>query len=514
MGRRFPSIHHSAAGTMIDTTTTADAGAGTLCQALASNPLPAAITDSVGRLHCRNRSFDASFPTLDNFHQSDLISFLRSLCAADLRIDPGELLTVPSSSVVDLQLNDDRHLQVLVVPQFTGRQQLWLWEFRDVSTERLLRQQASHEERMGAVVRLAGGMAHEFNNLLTAVLGNLELIRTVPDRTVAQIGSNLEAAEAAALRASQLIDELRRFAGRHMSVPRLQVVAPVIKNVGEILTKMASPGVQISATVDPTVQYARARISSDALSEALLKIAACGLNEPLSCGRLRLNACQSDKLVNGQPVLQIDVQGLHRSILGDRPEFVFEPFQASSPSSLSSLSMAVAYSLVAEMDATMRVEDVGESEANVRIELPLIDYLPQPSVPAGREPQPSTDAVHASALEVAVVDNEPGIRSVGQGMLKHLGHLVTCFASGEELLKRVTAGASFDLILLDNAMPGLSGRSTYAQLRPLTNARVLISSGRPVQLQNYAPAEVPPPDGLLEKPFSLATLATVIAGLI
>lgn len=499
---------------MIDTTTTADVGPGTLCQALASNPLPAAITDSKGLLHCCNKSFNASFPTLDDCHHSDLMLFLRSLTAEDLKIDLGELLTVPSSSVASLHLSDDRYLQVLVVPQFTGRQQLWLWEFRDISTERLLRQQASHEERMGAVVRLAGGMAHEFNNLLTAVLGNLELIRTVPERSVAQIGSNLEAAEAAALRASQLIDELRRFAGRHMSVPRLQAVAPVIENVGEILTKMAFPGVNVSATVDPAVQNARARISSDALSEALLKIGACGLNEPLSSGRLHLYAGQTIKQVDGQPVLQIVIQGLHRSIVGDRPEFVFEPFQASSPSSLSSLSMAVAYSLVAEMDATMRVEEVGESEANVRIEIPVIDYLPQQAVSPGSEPQTSTQAVHASALEVAVVDNEPGIRSVGQGMLKHLGHLVTCFASGEELLRRVAAGACFDLILLDNAMPGLSGRSTYAQLRPLTNARVLISSGRPVELQNYAPAEVPPPDGLLEKPFSLATLATVIAGLI
>jgi CheY-like chemotaxis protein len=176
--------------------------------------------------------------------------------------------------------------------------------------------------------------------------------------------------------------------------------------------------------------------------------------------------------------------------------------------------MAVAYSLVAEMDATMRVEEVGASEANVRIELPLIDYLPQLPATSGHKSRPSTQTADVSGLEVAVVDNEPGIRSVGQGMLKHLGHLVTCFASGEELLRRVAAGACFDLILLDNAMPGLSGRSTYVQLRPLTNARVLISSGRPVELQNYAPAEVPPPDGLLEKPFSLATLATVIAGLI
>jgi hypothetical protein len=129
---------------MIDTTIPADAGAGTLCQALASNPLPAALTDSTGLLHCRNQSFNDSFPTLDDFHHSDLMSFLRSLSAEDLKIDLGELLTVPSSSVVNLHLNDDRHFQVLVVPQFTGRRQLWLWEFRDVSTERLLRQQASH----------------------------------------------------------------------------------------------------------------------------------------------------------------------------------------------------------------------------------------------------------------------------------------------------------------------------------------------------------------------------------
>lgn len=491
---------------MIDTPTPAEFDRDDCLQALAANPLAAAITDDCGRLQAANDAFTNAFTDLQRSGSPDLISFLHGVSCTDVDFDLSDVLTGASSSVVNLERVDGRHYQILVVPQFTVGLKQWLWEFRDVSSERLLRQHASHEERMGAVVRLAGGMAHEFNNLLTAVLGNLELIRTVPQRSVAEITGHVEAAEGAALRASQLIDELRRFAGRQMSVPRLQTIVPVVEHVTRILQKMATPSVRLATSIDPTVQGVRARISADALSEALMKVGTCALSESSAQGDGDMTVrCRT--LPGGQPGVEIRITGVNPSVIGDQPEFVFEPFQASSTSSFSSLSLAVAYSLIAEMSGSMRVVETKDSRAAVEIWLPLVDRIPAHAhdieTPAVSEP---------CRLHVAVVDNEPGIRSVGQGMLKHLGHQVTCFASGEGLLATITEGASFDLILLDNAMPGLSGRATYARLRSMTEARVLICSGRQVELNSFAPPTLPPPNGVLQKPFSLATLATAIAG--
>ena len=96
-------------------------------------------------------------------------------------------------------------------------------------------------------------------------------------------------------------------------------------------------------------------------------------------------------------------------------------------------------------------------------------------------------------------------------MLRHLGQDVTCFASGEEFLAALTEPVTFDLVLLDGAMPGTSSRTTYTQIRDVdASVPVIISSGRSLDLKTFGGDNQLPPDGLLPKPFSLARLTSIL----
>ncbi|HAD61338.1 MAG TPA: hypothetical protein DCG12_19030, partial [Planctomycetaceae bacterium] len=137
---------------------------------------------------------------------------------------------------------------------------------------------------------------------------------------------------------------------------------------------------------------------------------------------------------------------------------------------------------------------------------PLQESAAEPEQPAAQDRQSNAKQV------VALVDNDPGIRSVGMAMLKHIGHEVVLFDSGAALLNAVDDDAVFDLIILDNAMPGLSGRATWRQLTEREiSIPVVICSGRLVDLGSFETPAGNVPAGYLPKPFSIAALDFCVA---
>lgn len=474
-----------------------------------------AVTDRNGLMICCNRLFSELLPVKAG---DDLLHCLHECyenCNSKLPLSSfaETLQDSRHSHRMLLRQNEQTRLELIVYPQLgqSGEVELWLWEFFDVHQALRLQEHAAHTEKMNAISRLAGGMAHEFNNLLTAVLGNLELIRARGQQGDGQLLPNVEAAEGAALRASQLISDLRRFASRSTPAREQQLVVPIVRNAQRILHGIAPPSVSISLQDETNGLELAASVNADVLSEALLKLGVNAIEAMADgSGVVRISVGVQESAEELEPQLRILVEDTGCGMPAAVRQRAFEPFfTTKDPTTAAGLGMAMAYSLIEEMDGRIDIEKSDSSGTRIAISLPLTSALPRTSS------DNSVEEAHASRrLRIAVVDNNAGIREVGKGMFRHLGHDALTFPSGPRLLDRLDAGENFDLVLLDNAMPSMSGRTTYAEIRKMnTTIPVVICSGRPVELNSFAADGCEAPDGFLAKPFTLTGLVTLLNSL-
>ena len=482
-------------------------------EAIQKLPCAAALTDLEGIIVTANQLLVSLLPEVAAYESSstDFVKILKEYRSATSQSDSSEAaidgaLQTPTSVRFFINCGRDRHLQITCYPSVLGEQNFRVWEVTDVGLDFQIQRHEAHTEKMQAISRLAGGMAHEFNNLLTAVLGNIELMRTDGEATVASVASRLESAEAAALRASHLIGELRRFSSRNVPRQEPQSIVPIVRESKRILAGMARNHVAVELSISGNEENLVANVNSDALSDALIKIGANALDsigERMGTVQFELSTVQP---AEGGQNLQICVFDSGDALSHSAMSMVFEPFSSTKqPTAVSGLGMAMAYSLIAEMGGTVEIDESVVDGTCVKVMFPVFKET------GGRAAETAGEPPVIQSRSIALVDNEPGIRSVGQGMLKHLGQTVRCFSSGPALLSAIEAGDQFDLVILDNAMPGVSGRATFAGLRALNEVvPVIICSGRAVDLQSFAGDNFGPPNGFLSKPFSLSTLSSML----
>ncbi|GEM_PF-2413533 len=489
---------------------------------LESTAVPSAVTRSDGRMILSNDELIKILPELltaaehgafslhellsENSDEKSEVTF-QKLQAAICRCLDGP---VPQS--MQVRCTNKRCLAVTIAAQIDhkGAKQLLVWSIQETGQQQRLQQRDLHSEKMEAIARLAGGIAHEFNNLLTAVLGNLELIRSRPDAAVSQVVGNLESAEVAALRASQLIQELRRFASREASRREIKSVVPSVRKVRRILAGMVARNIEVSHSFENESQLF-AEINSSQLEDALLKL---GINSAEAIGNnqegqihFSIAAKDGHQHTNGQLEILISDSGHGMdATIRDR---AFEPFFTTKDSEKSfGLGMAIAYGLIEEMGGTISIANTSETGSQISVSFPLQADQSKNGATV------SDSSVHESPVQllIAMVDNELSIRNVASGMLKFLGHQVVLFSDGTNFLKAIQDGQSFDLVLLDNVMPGMTGRSTYEKMRGMNaDIPVIICSGRSLNLDTFCSISNHQPNAFLAKPFTILDLSSAIA---
>lgn len=274
--------------------------------------------------------------------------------------------------------SDGKCCRVTLLPQ---RQQssgvLWMWLVEDASQSLRLEQHQTHSEKMHAIARLAGGMAHELNNMLTAVLGHLELMKLKAAQQ-SHLQTHIDSAERAALRASTLILELRRFAGREQQSQHLQSVVPVLRRVVERLKSTAHSGIQFH-TECPNAWQLQCRCNANQLEDALLKL---GMNAVEAIGdaageirfRTRLLVPPEPAESSEQAVLQIVIQDNGTGFSESTREHVFEPFfTTKDPARSAGLGMAVAYGLIEEMGGKIEVAQSSPDGTDIIVSFPVMN---------------------------------------------------------------------------------------------------------------------------------------------
>ncbi|MBS3822099.1 MAG: response regulator, partial [Phycisphaerae bacterium] len=372
-----------------------------------------------------------------------------------------------------------------------------------------LEQQLRQAQKMEAVGRLAGGVAHDFNNMLTAILGNAELALKRVDAS-GPLHEDLNEICKAAGRSADLTRQLLAFARKQMVAPRVldlnETVSGMLKMlrrlIGEDVELAWSPGEGVwPVRIDPSQVdqilanlCLNARDAVDAGGQISIETSNVHLGEDDCVG-------VPDAAPGEYVVLSVSDNG--RGMDTETLENLFEPFfTTKAVGEGTGLGLATVYGIVRQNGGFIRVYSELGSGATFHIHLPR-----SAAAPAHAEAAPRHDLAAGGGRTVLLVEDEPSVLALGKAVLQDLGYEVLTAATPEEAIDLAERHDDIDLLLTDVVMPGMNGRELSERLmRRHSGLRRVFMSG-------YT-ADVIAHHGVLDervhfiqKPFTRRTLA-------
>ena len=367
--------------------------------------------------------------------------------------------------------------------------------------------QAQKTETIG---QLTGGVAHDFNNLLMAVMGNLELLRKwLPAAPRPHL--LLDNAMAGAQRGASLTQRMLSFARRQELHPRPVDVALLVHGMADLLRRSLGPEIRISTSF--SLQLPRVLIDPNQLELALLNLTVNGRDAMRQGGRLEIGARgehvaegHSTVLPPGEYVcLWVADEG--HGMDPDTLRRATEPFfTTKGVGKGTGLGLSMAYGLAEQSGGRLLLQSQPGKGTTVEIWLPVATAgATVPAMVVAGEPDGELQA--SAALTLLVVDDDDLVLLSTMAMAEDMGYVVHGVKCAEEALAYVDGGGAADVLVTDQAMPGITG----ARLARLLRQR---HPGLPIVLASgYAELpELPVPDMVrLGKPFTKRDLYRAIS---
>jgi PAS domain S-box-containing protein len=343
----------------------------------------------------------------------------------------------------------------------------------------LLERRLVEAERLEAIGRLAGGVAHDFNNMLTVIIGvaEVELNRLPPDHATRRA---LEQILLAGERSAKLTGQLLAFGRRQLLTPELVDLAALVEETCSLLATTIGPTVRVGFTPPP--ERVAAKADPMGLQQALVNLALNARDAMPEGGSLQLSLrnLEIEEEAARQPgarprryaVLSVRDDGV--GLDPESRERIFEPFFTTKERG-AGLGLASVHGFVSQSGGFITVDSAPSRGTTFHIHLPAVRMPPEQS--SGESLQESSSRSLGGG--VLLVDDEPLLRDLFAGVLSDAGLEVVAAGSGEEALKLCRARQQpFDLAVLDVLMPGMTGVELAERLRELApDCQVVFMSG-------------------------------------
>ncbi|MCB2184910.1 MAG: PAS domain S-box protein [Deltaproteobacteria bacterium] len=387
---------------------------------------------------------------------------------------------------------------------------------RDEEELAAMETQLRQAQKMQALGTLAGGFAHDFNNILTAILGYGELAREA-----ARLGrpsrGELDRMLAAAERARDLVGEILAFSRqRELETVPLDLNEEV-RLAARNLERSLPPGVQVSLELAPNLPSILGEPGS--LEEIIQNLGSNAGHAMPRGGRLEfrselveLAAPPAERLgLAPGPYAVLEARDTGAGMDEETQRRIFDPFFTTKETGQGTgLGLSTVFGIMQSLAGHVTCESAPGQGATFRLWFPLAAgaTADQPAPEAGAA------AARSGRRTILIVDDDEFSREAGQRLLQREGYRVVLAAGGEEALELIRQGQpAIDLVLLDVSLPGLGGRRSLEQLRELDpTVRVII-------LGSYAGAKslaglVQGTEGFLPKPFNRQNLLAKVRGVL
>jgi len=399
--------------------------------------------------------------------------------------------------------------------EFDGREYSCAF-VRDITERKQLEVRLRQAEKMEAVGRLAGGVAHDFNNQLAGIMGYADLLQQSvdPDSEAAEFAAGILQAAA---RASELTAQLLAFSRKGKYVLGPVDLHGVIAEVCEMLSRSMDKRICIEhhlSAAQPLVMGDASQIHNAILNLALNARDAMpdGGTMTFSTENVELDPTQAFtptfQSLSG-PHVRLCVSDTGVGISEEIRDQIFEPFYTTKEQGKGTgLGLAAVYGTVKNHKGGIRIHSVKGTGTVAEICLPLLEEAPS----AATKTPTASDPPRLTAGHVLVVEDDPTLRDIATTMLRSLGCTVTAVENGRAAIEYyATAYAHVDLVLLDMIMPLMSGRETFAEMQKVNpHVQVLLSSGYSLDGDARAVLDAGA-RGFIQKPYRRQALARILS---
>ncbi len=378
----------------------------------------------------------------------------------------------------------------------------------DITEQKHAQEMLVQAQKMEGLGQLTGGLAHDFNNILTVILGNLGALSDARGNDAA-VAEFVEPAVEAARRGAELIKSLLLFARQQPLDAQAADVAPLIASVGRLVRRSLPESLQLDIDAGDAPLWAW--IDAHQLQNTLLNLILNARDATPAQGRIgvrasvqALDAVRATALqAEPGPYVRIEVSDNGSGMDAQTLARVFEPFFTTKRSGLGTgLGMAMVYGFVKQSGGAIGIESQVGQGTTVSLWLPASEVCGEPLPPAGL----AHDNARGDQGLALLVEDDPEVRKVVRRSLLELGFAVIEAENGGEAMQILDQTPGITLLLSDVVMPGgIDGRELAAHARQCRGVpRVVLMSGYAPDLGQ--PTDVP----MLAKPFTKTQLAALL----
>ena len=379
---------------------------------------------------------------------------------------------------------------------------------QNVSEQYRLERQLRHTQKMEAIGTLAGGVAHDFNNVLTPIMGYTEIIRLklrkdgIDDTAVFDY---LEQILKASKRAKSLVEQVLTFSRSIEKKAVLQYMHPIVKEVMKLMRVTLPSTIVINEEVNE--RCGRVLIDPVQIHQVLINL--CTNAAHAMVGRHGVLTVKLDKTSptgDGREWLELIVTDNGSGIEAEHLDRIFEPyFSTKEKTSGTGMGLAMVHGIISRQGGTIEVESEVDKGSAFRVRLPVAQRE------TAMEQVASLGALQGGSGKILLVDDEEQVVQVTGEILQSLGYEVVGRTSPHGALELFSSLPNeFDLVLTDLTMPGLTGLELSERVKKIRpDIPIILFTGYSDQLSKDAAVEA----GIGEycmKPISMRDLSMVV----
>jgi len=384
--------------------------------------------------------------------------------------------------------------------------------FRDITEENALQEKLHHSEKMDAIGHLAGGVAHDFNNMLAGIMGAAELLKLQNNTSQETRGKYIDLILTTCTRAAALTVKLLAFSRKGKVASTAVDIHKIIDDSVALFDRTLDK--KISVSVQKNAENHIVIGDNSALQNCIMNLGINASHAMPDGGEIQIqtNTVLLDKAICAASTftlepgcfISIEIKDDGCGIPPKHLQKIFEPFFTTREQGEGTgLGLSAVYGTMQDHHGMITVY----SEPGVGTSFNILLPCTEESV--------SAEQLYANIItgsgNILLVDDEEIIRVTGKYMLQQLGYTVLLAKNGKEAVEIYRRQhTNIDLVITDMIMPKMDGREVFAQLKAIDNTcKVIISSGfsKKEHLQELEQKGL---TGFINKPFSVAELSRLL----